>query len=61
MIFKEKNPFQRRDFIRSLATGAFFMSGSGLFASDISQNKNPVQGEKITDLVKQARQLCSAI
>jgi len=54
MSFKSKGLFHRRDFVKSLATGTILMSGSGVFASTISQNNKLNTGEKIADKVKLA-------
>ena len=54
MSFKEKNLFQRRDFVKSIATRTLLLSGSGIIASGISQNKNSAKGEKITEKVRDA-------
>ncbi|NOR74999.1 MAG: glycosyl hydrolase [Draconibacterium sp.] len=54
MSYKGKDLFQRRDFVKSLATGALLLTGSGIFASSISQNKNRKADDKITEKVKNA-------
>jgi unsaturated rhamnogalacturonyl hydrolase len=54
MSFKGENRFQRRDFVKSLTTGAFLMIGSGIFASVFPQNKKMEPEEKIREKVKTA-------
>jgi len=57
MSFKGNNHFQRRDFVKSLATGAIIMSGSGVFASSVSRNTNLNRGGETREKVK-AAMLC---
>jgi unsaturated rhamnogalacturonyl hydrolase len=54
MNFKGENRFQRRDFVKSLASGAFLMGGSGIFASILPLNENYPPGEKVKEKVKTA-------